>query len=62
MIVVLGYNDRPAVPGVGSAIFLHVCRPSYLPTLGCIAMSLRDLMEVIETIQEDIQVCVRATE
>lgn len=62
VIVVLGYNDSPAVPGIGSAIFMHVCRPSYSATQGCIAMSLDDLMQVIETMKEDTKVCVRATE
>jgi len=62
VIAVLGYNDSPAVPGVGSAIFLHVCRPSYSSTQGCVAMSLHDLLQVIATIQEGTQVCVRATE
>jgi L,D-peptidoglycan transpeptidase YkuD (ErfK/YbiS/YcfS/YnhG family) len=61
VIVVLGYNDRPPLPGRGSAIFLHVSRPNYSPTLGCVAMSLDDLMRLIETIQEDTQVCVRAS-
>ena len=29
LIVVLGYNDAPVIPGRGSAIFLHVARPDY---------------------------------
>ena len=34
LIVVLGYNDDPVVPGAGSAIFLHLARPDYAPTPG----------------------------
>ena len=47
VIVVLGHNDAPAVPGKGSAIFMHVARPGYGPTEGCIALALADLLEVL---------------
>lgn len=38
-IVVVDYNDRPRARGRGSAIFLHVARPGYAPTEGCVALS-----------------------
>ena len=47
IVVVLGYNDDPAIPGKGSAIFLHVARPEYTGTAGCIAMSEKDLRTVL---------------
>jgi L,D-peptidoglycan transpeptidase YkuD (ErfK/YbiS/YcfS/YnhG family) len=47
VIVVLGYNDAPAIPGKGSAVFMHVARPDYAATEGCIALSLRDLEAVL---------------
>jgi L,D-peptidoglycan transpeptidase YkuD (ErfK/YbiS/YcfS/YnhG family) len=47
LIVVLGYNDAPVVPGRGSAIFLHVARPDYSPTEGCVALARADLLEVL---------------
>ena len=37
LIVVTGYNTAPVVPGKGSAIFLHVARPDFSGTEGCIA-------------------------
>lgn len=42
-IVVLGHNDDPVVPGLGSAIFLHIAREGYAPTEGCVALSAEDL-------------------
>jgi L,D-peptidoglycan transpeptidase YkuD (ErfK/YbiS/YcfS/YnhG family) len=39
LIVVIGYNTDPVVPGKGSAIFLHIARPDYSPTEGCIAIA-----------------------
>ena len=33
--------------GKGSAIFLHVARPGYQPTEGCIALKRRDLIRLL---------------
>ena len=43
LIVVLGHNDAPAVPGAGSAIFLHLARPDFSATQGCVALARHDL-------------------
>lgn len=47
LVLVLGYNDRPRVKGKGSAIFVHLARPGYTPTEGCIALARRDLLALI---------------
>jgi L,D-peptidoglycan transpeptidase YkuD (ErfK/YbiS/YcfS/YnhG family) len=47
LIVVVGFNDGPVVQGKGSAIFLHVARPGYGPTAGCVALSREDLIEAV---------------
>ena len=47
LIVPLGYNDDPVRPGRGSAIFLHVARPDYSGTEGCVALALADLLRVL---------------
>ncbi len=47
VVVVLGHNDDPVVPGGGSAIFLHVAHVDYRPTEGCIALALPDLLQVL---------------
>jgi L,D-peptidoglycan transpeptidase YkuD (ErfK/YbiS/YcfS/YnhG family) len=43
LIVVLGHNDAPVVPRMGSAIFLHLARDDYRPTEGCVALARGDL-------------------
>ncbi|WP_448192176.1 L,D-transpeptidase family protein [Azospirillum sp. sgz301742] len=48
VIVVLGHNDDPVVPGQGSAVFLHVARPDWEPTAGCVALPLPDLLRLLE--------------
>ena len=47
MIGVLGWNDSPPVRNRGSAIFLHLARPDYAPTAGCIALSRPDMLSVL---------------
>ncbi len=47
IVVVLGYNDLPRRRGCGSAIFLHLNRPGYLPTEGCVAVSLKDMRAIL---------------
>jgi L,D-peptidoglycan transpeptidase YkuD (ErfK/YbiS/YcfS/YnhG family) len=47
LVLVLGYNDRPRVRGRGSAIFMHLARPGFAPTAGCIALERRDLLMLL---------------
>jgi L,D-peptidoglycan transpeptidase YkuD (ErfK/YbiS/YcfS/YnhG family) len=47
VVGVLGWNDSPVQRGRGSAIFLHVARPDYAPTEGCIALALADLRRAL---------------
>jgi L,D-peptidoglycan transpeptidase YkuD (ErfK/YbiS/YcfS/YnhG family) len=43
MVGIFDWNLSPRIRGRGSAIFLHLARPGYGPTAGCIALSRRDL-------------------
>ncbi len=47
IIIPIGYNDDPVIPGKGSAIFFHCARPDYSPTLGCVAVSKEDMLELL---------------
>ena len=47
LVVPLGYNDATIVPGAGSAIFLHLARPGFTPTEGCVALDRTDLLAVL---------------
>ncbi len=47
LIVTLGYNDNPVVPGLGSAIFLHLAAADFSPTAGCVALARADLLAVL---------------
>lgn len=58
VIVVLGHNDSPPIPGRGSAIFLHVARPDGKPTEGCVALRLDDLLDVLRLCGPESVLCV----
>ncbi|MBF0562030.1 MAG: L,D-transpeptidase family protein [Alphaproteobacteria bacterium] len=58
VIVVLGHNDDPVVPGAGSAIFLHVARPDYGPTEGCVALAMPDLLRLIAICDATARLCI----
>ena len=58
LIVPLGWNDDPIVSGRGSAIFLHVARPGYAPTEGCVALALKDLTAFLALARPESRVIV----
>lgn len=45
VIVVLGHNDAPPVPGQGSAIFFHLSEGR--PTAGCVAVERDDMLRLL---------------
>ncbi|MEX2454272.1 MAG: L,D-transpeptidase family protein [Rhodospirillaceae bacterium] len=54
LLAVTDHNAEPAVPGAGSAIFVHVARPDYGPTRGCVAFAPDDLRKILaEWTEED---------
>ncbi len=48
LLVVLGHNDAPVVPGNGSCIFFHLMNARAGPTEGCVAVSRRDMLAILE--------------
>ena len=47
IVVPIGYNDDPVIPGRGSAIFIHVAHSDFRPTQGCIALKALDLLNIL---------------
>ena len=50
IVVELGYNDRPPVKGLGSAIFMHLMTKDESPTAGCISLRKDDLLNLISIV------------
>ena len=51
IVVVIGFNDDPVYAGKGSAIFLHLARPDFSPTAGCVALTEADLRAALQQLQ-----------
>nr|WP_245404824.1 L,D-transpeptidase family protein [Ancylobacter gelatini] len=47
LVVVLDHNRRPRKARGGSAVFLHLARPGFEPTAGCIAFRPGDFRRVL---------------
>jgi L,D-peptidoglycan transpeptidase YkuD (ErfK/YbiS/YcfS/YnhG family) len=60
LVVVIGYNMAPVVPGRGSAIFLHVARSDFAPTAGCIAIERQVLAGLLGLLGPGSRITIRA--
>lgn len=58
IVVDLDWNRRPAVRGRGSAIFMHVARPGFLPTEGCIAVSAAVLRRLLPRMSRQTRITI----
>lgn len=47
LVVEFGYNDSPPQAGLGSAIFLHLAKPDWAATEGCVALARDDMLSVL---------------
>ena len=50
LLLVIGHNDDPVVPGKGSAVFLHLAHPDFRPTEGCVAFARADFIRLLGAI------------
>jgi L,D-peptidoglycan transpeptidase YkuD (ErfK/YbiS/YcfS/YnhG family) len=48
LIIEIDHNTRPRISGRGSAVFIHVARPGFAPTAGCVALRASILLRVLE--------------
>lgn len=60
LLLVIGHNDAPVVPGKGSAVFLHLARPDYGPTEGCIAFARADFIRLLGAVDRTTHIVVPA--
>lgn len=48
LIVEIDHNTRPRIAGRGSAVFIHLARPRFAPTAGCVALDRKRLRWLVE--------------
>jgi L,D-peptidoglycan transpeptidase YkuD (ErfK/YbiS/YcfS/YnhG family) len=58
LVLVIGHNDAPVVPGSGSAVFMHLAQPDFRPTDGCVALARADLIKLLETAEPTTCICI----
>jgi L,D-peptidoglycan transpeptidase YkuD (ErfK/YbiS/YcfS/YnhG family) len=46
-LIELDHNTRPRVAGRGSAVFVHLARPGFRPTAGCVALAPASLRRLL---------------
>jgi len=58
LVVILGHNDAPAIPGAGSCIFMHIARGDFEGTEGCIALKKTDFLELLKVLDADSHITI----
>jgi L,D-peptidoglycan transpeptidase YkuD (ErfK/YbiS/YcfS/YnhG family) len=56
VLLELDHNTRPRVAGRGSAVFVHVARPGFAPTAGCVGLRLHDLRALLSRISRKTRI------
>ena len=59
VIVVLGHNDDPPLPGAGSAIFFHLTVAGREATEGCVAIARDAMIALLPTLKVDDSIEIR---
>jgi L,D-peptidoglycan transpeptidase YkuD (ErfK/YbiS/YcfS/YnhG family) len=49
-IIEIGHNMRPRIAGRGSAVFLHLARPSLAPSAGCVTMPKERMRQLLKNL------------
>jgi L,D-peptidoglycan transpeptidase YkuD (ErfK/YbiS/YcfS/YnhG family) len=60
LIIEIDHNTRPRVAGRGSAVFIHVARPGYAPTAGCVALRRNDLAALLARINAKTKIFIES--
>ncbi len=59
VLIVIDWNLRPRIRDAGSAIFLHIAKPGFQPTDGCVAVSKRTMSRLLPRIHRNTAILIR---
>lgn len=57
-IIEIDHNCRPRIAHRGSAVFLHLARPNFLPTAGCVSMTKSAMLRLLRQIGPDTKIVI----
>jgi len=60
IILVMSHNDSPPTPNLGSAVFIHVAQPDDRKTLGCVALTPEDMVQILPKLKMGMEVKIQA--
>jgi L,D-peptidoglycan transpeptidase YkuD (ErfK/YbiS/YcfS/YnhG family) len=56
LVVELDHNTRPRIAGRGSAVFIHVARAGFAPTVGCVALKADSLLRLLNVLAQSSEI------
>jgi L,D-peptidoglycan transpeptidase YkuD (ErfK/YbiS/YcfS/YnhG family) len=57
-IIEIDHNTRPRIAGRGSAVFIHVARPGFSPTAGCVALTASHLRILLAKLSANTRIVI----
>ena len=57
-IVEIDHNTLPRVAGRGSAVFLHLARPDFSPTAGCVSMTKPAMLQLLQHLGPETKIVI----
>ncbi|MGY4475178.1 L,D-transpeptidase family protein [Bradyrhizobium sp. USDA 3364] len=57
-IVEIDHNAAPRVAGRGSAVFLHLARPNFAPTAGCVSMTKASMLRLLRRMSPQTRIVI----
>jgi L,D-peptidoglycan transpeptidase YkuD (ErfK/YbiS/YcfS/YnhG family) len=60
LFIEIDHNTRPRVAGRGSAVFVHVARPAFAPTAGCVGVRLADLRRLADRLTRKTRIVIHS--
>ena len=58
-IVEIDHNTSPRIAGRGSAVFLHLARPDFSPTAGCVSMTRSAMLRLLERLGPQTRIVIQ---
>lgn len=57
-VIEIDQNTRPRIAGRGSAVFLHLARPAFAPTAGCVGMTRGAMLRLLRRIGPNTKIVI----